>query len=100
MTAVIYFVMAWLIGLLLQSLVQRKRIKAIAAAVVLTLFGMLGYVSTMLSDTDTDATAEAADQSSVPPAFQALNGKNVAVIIGSIQDIAVTEERQGGRGGQ
>ena len=91
MTAIIYFLMAWLIGLLLQSLVQRKRIKAIAAAVVLTLFGMLGYVSTMLSDTDTDATAEAADQSSVPPAFQALNGKNVAVIIGSIQDIAVTD---------
>ena len=90
-TAIIYFVMAWLIGLLLQSLVQRKRIKAIAAAVVLTLFGMLGYVSTMLLDTDTDATAEAADQSSVPPAFQALNGKNVAVIIGSIQDIAVTD---------
>ena len=91
MTAIIYFLMAWLIGLLLQSLVQRKRIKAIAAAVVLTLFGMLGYVSTMLSDTGTDATAEAADQSSVPPAFQALNGKNVAVIIGSIQDIAVTD---------
>ncbi len=90
-TAIIYFLVAWLIGLLLQSLVQRKRIKAIAAAVVLTLFGMLGYVSTMLSDTDTDATAEAADQSSVPPAFQALNGKNVAVIIGSIQDIAVTD---------
>ena len=90
-TAIIYFFMAWLIGLLLQSLVQRKRLRAIAAAVVLTLFGMLGYVSTMLSDTDTDATAEAADQSSVPPAFQALNGKNVAVIIGSIQDIAVTD---------
>ena len=90
-TAIIYFLMAWLIGLLLQSFVQRKRIKAIAAAVVLTLFGMLGYVPTMLSATDTDATAEAADQSSVPPAFQALNGKNVAVIIGSIQDIAVTD---------
>ena len=90
-TAIIYFVMAWLIGLLLQSLVQRQRMKATVAAVVLTLFGMLGYVSTMLSDTDTDATAEAADQSSVPPAFQALNGKNVAVIIGSIQDIAVTD---------
>ena len=90
-TAIIYFLMAWLIGLLLQSLVQRKHVKAIVAAVVLTSFGMLGYVSTMLSDTDTDATAEAADQSSVPPAFQALNGKNVAVIIGSIQDIAVTD---------
>ena len=34
-TAIIYFLMAWLIGLLLQSLVQRKRVKAIAAAVVL-----------------------------------------------------------------
>ena len=89
-TAIIYFLMAWLIGLLLQSLVHRQRVKAITAAVVLTLFGMLGYVSTMLSATDTDATADA-DQSSVPPAFQALNGKNVAVIIGSIQDIAVTD---------
>ena len=89
-TAIIYFLMAWLIGLLLQSLVHRQRVKAITAAVVLTLFGMLGYVPTMLSATDTDATADA-DQSSVPPAFQALNGKNVAVIIGSIQDIAVTD---------
>ena len=90
-TAIIYFLMAWLIGLLLQSLVQRKRAKAIIAAVVLTLFGMLGYVPTMLSATDSNATADAANLSSVPPAFQALNGKNVAVIIGSIQDIAVTD---------
>ena len=91
LTAIIYFLMAWLIGLLLQSLVQRKRAKAIIAAVVLTLFGMLGYVPTMLSATDSNATADAANLSSVPPAFQALNGKDVAVIIGSIQDIAVTE---------
>ena len=90
-TAIIYFLMAWLIGQLLQNLVQRHRVKAIAAAVVLTLFGLLGYVPTMLSVTDTDATADAVDQSIVPPAFQALNGKNVAVIIGSIQDIAVTD---------
>ena len=90
-TAIIYFLMAWLIGLLLQSLVQRKRVKAIIAAVVLTLFGMLGYVPTMLSATDSNATADAANLSSVPPAFQALNGKTVAVIIGSIQDIAVTD---------
>ena len=90
-TAIIYFLMAWLIGLLLQSLVQRKRAKAIIAAVVLTLFGLLGYVPTMLSATDSNATADAANLSSVPPAFQALNGKDVAVIIGSIQDIAVTE---------
>ena len=90
-TAIIYFLMAWLIGLLLQSLVQRKRVKAIVAAMMLTLFGMLGYVPTMLPATDTGTTAEVANQSSVPPAFQALNGKNVAVIIGRIQDIAVTD---------
>ncbi len=86
-TAIIYFLMAWLIGLLLHSLVQRKRIKAIAAAVVLMLFGLAGW----LSAPETNAAVDATDQSNVPPAFQALNGKNVAVIIGSIQDIAVTD---------
>ncbi len=87
-TAIIYFLMAWLIGLLLQSLVQRKRVKAIVAAVMLTLFGMLGYAPTLVSS----GTATHADgPSDIPPAFQALNGKNVAVIIGSIQDIAVTD---------
>ena len=90
-TAIIYFLMAWLIGMMLQSLVQQKRTKAIVAAMMLTLFGMMGYISTMLTATDTDTAADVADQSSVPPVFQALNGKNVAVIIGSIQDIAVTD---------
>jgi polar amino acid transport system substrate-binding protein len=36
-TAIIYFLMAWLIGLLLTSLVQRKRMKAIIAAVALAI---------------------------------------------------------------
>ena len=90
-TAIIYFLMAWLIGLLLQSLVQRKRMKAIAAAVVLMLFGMLGYVPTMLADSESDVTAVTADQSEVPPVFKALKDKRVGVIIGSIQDIAVTD---------
>jgi polar amino acid transport system substrate-binding protein len=90
-TAIIYFLMAWLIGMMLQSLVQQKRTKAIVAAMMLTLSGMMGYISTMLTATDTDTAADVADQSSVPPVFQALNGKNVAVIIGSIQDIAVTD---------
>ena len=89
-TAIIYFLMAWLIGLLLQSLVQRKRVKAIAAAVVLTLFGMLGYVPS-LADGGGETATHIDGPSDVPPAFQALNGKNVAVIIGSIQDIAVTD---------
>jgi polar amino acid transport system substrate-binding protein len=87
-TAIIYFLMAWLIGLLLRSLVQRQRVKAIAAAVVLTLFGMLGYAPTLVGSGK--ATVSDGSPSDIPPAFQALNGMNVAVIIGSIQDIAVT----------
>jgi polar amino acid transport system substrate-binding protein len=90
-TAIIYFLMAWLIGLLLQSLIQRKRVKAIAAAVVLILFGMLGYVPEFCSQQPTLNSQLSTLNSDVPPAFQALNGKNVAVIIGSIQDIAVTD---------
>ena len=89
-TAIIYFLMAWLIGLLLQSLVQRKHVKAIVAAVVLTSFGMLGYVPS-LADGGGETATHIDGPSDVPPAFQALNGKNVAVIIGSIQDIAVTD---------
>ena len=86
-TAIIYFLMAWLIGLLLQSLVQHKRVKACVAAGALTLFGILGYVPTLVGS----APVSDGSSSDVPPAFQALNGKNVAVIIGSIQDIAVTD---------
>ena len=88
-TALIYFLMAWLIGLLLQSLVQRKRVKAIAAAVALLIGGTVCYVPTLIDGEET--TAHSDGRSEVPPAFQALNGKNVAVIIGSIQDIAVTD---------
>ncbi len=85
-TAIIYFLMAWLIGMLLQSLVYRKRMKTIAAAVALALLGVAGLLST----NETDAT-NVSDNSTVPPVFKALSGKKVAVIIGSIQDIAVTD---------
>ena len=88
-TAIIYFLMAWLIGLLLQSLVQRKRVKAIVAAVALLTGGTVCYVPTLIDGGKTAAHTDG--RSEVPPAFQALNGKNVAVIIGSIQDIAVTD---------
>ena len=88
-TAIIYFVMAWLIGLLLQSLVQRQRMKATVAAVVLTLFGLAGYMPTMEGG-DAPANMSGISSSEVPPVFKALKGKRVAVIIGSIQDIAVT----------
>ncbi len=84
LTAIIYFVAAWLIGLLLQSLVQRKRMKAVVASVLLLLMGLAGY------DTGHTAATTVAD-TDVPPVFKALKGKRVAVIVGSIQDIAVTD---------
>jgi len=88
-TAIIYFLLAWLIGVLLQSLVQRQRMKAMAAAVALALFGLAGYVPAMLAGSEAGSTT--AEQTDVPPVFKALKGKKVGVIIGSIQDIAVTD---------
>ena len=88
-TAIIYFLVAWLIGMLLQSLVQRQRMKATVAAVVLTLLGLAGYMPTM-DGGDAPANRSGISSSEVPPLFKALSGKRVAVIIGSIQDIAVT----------
>ena len=89
LTAIIYFLVAWLIGLLLQSLVQRQRVKGMVAAVMLTLFGLVGYVPTLLSAPEAEPDA-AMQQSDVPPVLQMLKGKNVGVVIGSIQDIAIT----------
>jgi polar amino acid transport system substrate-binding protein len=60
--------------------------KTIVAAMALALLGVAG----MLSTNETDAT-NVGDNSTVPPVFKALSGKKVAVIIGSIQDIAVTD---------
>lgn len=88
-TAVIYFVVAWLIGMLLQSLVQRRHTKAIVAALMLTLFGLAGYVPTIVNDGEN--VTQTGDQKDIPPVFKALSGKRVAVIIGSVQDIAVTD---------
>ncbi len=88
MTAIIYFLMAWLIGLLLRSLVERRRMTAVAAAVALLIGGTVCYVPTLVAGASS-ATVATAD-GNVPPVFRALKGKNVGVIIGSIQDIAVT----------
>jgi len=84
-TAIIYFFMAWLIGRLLTSLVNRERKKAIAAAVMLLIGGTVCYLPVLLSSGEKAAVADA------PAVFQALEGKRVGVVIGSIQDIAVTE---------
>ena len=87
-TAIIYFLMAWLIGLLLQSLVQRKRMKATVAAAALVLAGLVCYVPN-LGGSET-VTVSDGSPSEIPAVFKALKGKRVGVIVGSIQDIAVT----------
>ncbi len=79
--------MAWLIGLLLQSLVQRQRTKAAAAAAVLTLLGLVCYVPALVGS-EAGVTAGVGEE--VPPVFKALKGKRVGVVIGSIQDMAVS----------
>jgi len=91
MTAIIYFIMAWLIGLLLQSLIQRQRVKAVVAALMLAIGGTICYVPEFCSQQSTLNAQLSTLNSNIPPAFKALNGKNVAVILGSIQDIAVTD---------
>ena len=84
-TAIIYFIMAWLIGLLLTSLVHRRRTKAIVAAAMLLIGGTVCYLPAMFSSRESVARED------VPAVFKALSGKRVCVVIGSIQDFAVTE---------
>ncbi|MGX8706796.1 MAG: ABC transporter permease subunit [bacterium] len=84
-TAIIYFLMAWLIGLLLRSLVERRRAKAIVAAVALALAGTVCYVPAMLANENENQNENA------PAVFRALGGKCVGVVIGSIQDMAISE---------
>ena len=88
-TAIIYFLVAWLIGMLLQSLVGRQRVKAAVAGVALLIAGALCYVPTLMGGGSSSAKTTAVTD--VPLPFKALSGKRVAVIIGSIQDIAVTD---------
>ena len=88
-TAIVYFLMAWLIGLLLQSLVQQRRVKATIAAVALLIGGMLSYVPMVIDGGKTSAHTDG--PSDVPAIFQTLSGKRVGVVIGSIQDMAVTK---------
>jgi len=90
LTAVIYFLMAWLIGQLLKSLVEKRHIKAVAAAAGLLIGATVCYVPELFSSKEkADNVADA------PAIFQALAGKKVGVIIGSVQDIAVTEKAPG-----
>ena len=85
LTAIIYFLIAWLIGLLLTSLVKRHHMKALMAAAMLVVCGTVCYVPVMMNS---NKTVEVAD---VPEVFKALSGKRVGVVLGSIQDMAVTD---------
>ena len=91
LTAILYFIMAWLIGRLLSALVNKERKKALAAAMMLLIGGTVCYLPTMFPS---DKKVDGAD---VPAEFKALNGKSVGVVIGSIQDIAVTDMAPGAK---
>ena len=84
-TAIIYFIMAWLIGLLLTSLVKRQRMKAIVAAAMLLIGGTVCYLPRMFS------SIESATRKDAPAIFHALSSKRVGVVIGSIQDMAISD---------
>ena len=86
-TAIIYFLMAWLIGLLLRSLVERKRAKAVVAAVALLVSGVLGFIPSWANGSN----GSNGSNGDVPAVFQALGGKRVGVVIGSIQDMAISD---------
>ena len=88
-TAIIYFIIAWLIGLLLTSLVKRQNVKALLAAALLAIGGTVCYVPSLFH------SEEAVEAEAVPDVFGALEGQRVGVIIGSIQDIAVSEMAPG-----
>ena len=85
-TAIIYFFMAWLIGRLLKSLVEKRYLQTLAAAAGLLIGATVCYVPEMFS-----SPVKSDEVTDAPAVFQALAGKNVGVVIGSIQDIAVTE---------
>ena len=89
-TAVIYFFMAWLIGRLMTALSNKDYKRAVAAAVMLLIGGTVCYVPSLVS-----SGKEGARQEDVPELFHALDGKHVGVVLGSIQDIAVSRMAPG-----
>ena len=83
-TAIIYFFMAWLIGRLLTAPQNKEYKRALAAAAMLLVGGTICYVPALLSSDREEASQE------VPAIFHNLKGKRVGVVLGSVQDIAVT----------
>ena len=88
-TAIIYFLVAWLIGLLLKALVQRKRMKAGVVAMLLVLLGLAGYQPSQHADAASDMSEASAADTILP--INQLNNLRIAVILGAIQDLAVSK---------
>ena len=88
-TAAIYFLVAWLIGLVLTGLVQRRTKRVAVAASLLIVLGVAGAIPSIADNQRSKVESQTA--AAAPPVFRALEGKRVGVIIGSIQDIAVTQ---------
>lgn len=84
-TAALYFLAAWLIGMLLNGLLEKRRVRSVVAAVLLLLMGLTGSVPALM-----DRYAEREQTEVAPPIFRRLEGMKVGTILGSIQDIAVT----------
>jgi polar amino acid transport system substrate-binding protein len=88
-TAAIYFLVAWLIGLVLTGLVQRRTKRVAVAASLLIVLSVAGAIPSIAESQRSKVESQTA--AAAPPVFRALEGKRVGVIIGSIQDIAVTQ---------
>ena len=87
LTAALYFLVAWLIGKLLDAMVKRRAFGAFVCAVALLGLGMAGFLPGRGQE---ETSAQAA-----PPVFKALTGKRVGVAIGSIQDMNVSRYASG-----
>ena len=88
-TAAIYFLVAWLIGLVLTGLVQRRTKRVSVATSLLIVLSVAGAIPSIAESQRSKVESQTA--AAAPPVFRALEGKRVGVIIGSIQDIAVTQ---------
>ena len=88
-TAAIYFLVAWLIGLVLTGLVQRRTKRVAVAASLLIVLSVAGAIPSIAESQRSKVESQTA--AAAPPVFRALEGKRVGAIIGSIQDSAVTQ---------
>ena len=89
-TAAVYFLAAWLIGVLLNSILQHRYRHTVLAVAALLIMGLAGSVSSWISTSDNPVETDI-----TPLPFRHLEGKRVGVIIGSVQDLAVSRYAPG-----